>query len=67
MNLNSRAFGYIVLFLGTALLLCIGGIVYLTAVEKPVDDILKITASSLVTGMLGLLIKTPAQEPEVGE
>ncbi len=45
MNLNERAFGYIVLFLGFALLLCIGGIVYITAVEKPVDDILKITAS----------------------
>jgi hypothetical protein len=63
MNLNERAFGYIVLFLGFSLLLCVGGIVFLGVVEKPVDDILKVTTGALTTGLLGLLVKTPTQPP----
>lgn len=61
MEINAQAFGYVVLFLGVALLLCVGGIVALAVVENTVPDILEITTGSLVTGMLGLLVKTPSQ------
>lgn len=63
MNVNERAFGYVVLFLGVTLLLCVVGIVFLAATDDAVPDILQNIASGVVAGLIGLLVKTPAQPP----
>ena len=62
-NLNQKAFGYVVLFLGVALLGCIGGIIFLAATDDTVPDILQNIASGVVAGLIGLLVKTPSQPP----
>lgn len=64
MSVNERAFSYVVLFLGVALLVSIGGIVALAALEKTIPDILAQASTGIVTGMIGLLVKTPTGERE---
>lgn len=63
MKLNERAFGLVVIFLGVALLMCLGFIGVLALQEQGVPDELKVASGSLVTGLLGLLAKTPLQQP----
>jgi hypothetical protein len=63
MNVNERAFGYVVLFLGATLIICVGGIIGLAATDNTVPDILQNIASGVVAGLIGLLVKTPNQPP----
>lgn len=62
MELNTKAFGYVVLFLGCVLVLCVGGIIFLAAVDKSVPDILQNIASGDLAGLIGLLVQTPLQK-----
>lgn len=64
--MSRRVFDVLVYFLGAALLLCIVGVIVLLAIGKPVDDILKQAITGLVTGLLGLMVRAPADtdDPE---
>lgn len=66
MTLNKNAFTFVVLFLGVGLILCLGGVVYLNASGNSVDDILKQAITGIVTGLIGLLARTPEQPPVGG-
>ncbi len=63
MKLNERAFGLTVAFLGVALILCIGGIVGLSAVDKAIPDALQLVTGLVGGGLVGLLSQTPQQAP----
>jgi membrane associated rhomboid family serine protease len=68
MNLNERAFGMVVIFLGVTLLLCVGAITFLAATsEQTIPDILQNIASGVVAGLIGLLVRTPNQPPPPSE
>lgn len=58
--MNLTLLNLVVCILGVALLLCLGGVVYLLANQQPVDDTLKITISAIIGGLLGLL--APSRE-----
>jgi hypothetical protein len=60
MTVNEKLFMYVVIFLGVALLLCVGGIIFLVANDNSVPDILQNIASGVVAGLIGLLA-TPKQ------
>lgn len=64
MSLNERAFGIVIVFLGVALLSCVGGIIFLTGTGNTVPDILENTTTGIVTGLIGLLVRTPNQSKE---
>jgi hypothetical protein len=55
MGMNERVFVYVIIFLGTALLACVGGIIYLVASSHTTPDILQNIASGVVAGLIGLL------------
>lgn len=57
--MNNRVFQMVLLFLGLALILCIGGVIGLSIADKPVDDILKQGITGIVTGLIGLLVRSP--------
>lgn len=57
MGLNQNVFTVVVLFLGVALLSCIGGIIYLSANGTPTPDILQNISSGVVAGLIGLLVQ----------
>ena len=67
MEINAKAFGYTVLFLGVAFLMCIGGVIGLAAFEKDVPDILTQLATLIAGGLIGMLVKTPTQPPVGGQ
>lgn len=52
---SEKMFGYVVMFLGVALLMCVAGIIYLVATDNTVPDILQNIASGIVAGLIGLL------------
>ena len=58
--MSRKMYDRLVTFLGIALLMCIGGIIVLLAVGKPVDADLKTITGMLVTGLLGLMVRAPA-------
>lgn len=64
MELNARSFAFVVLFLGATLILAVGGIVTLAILEKSVPDILSQIATGVITGLIGLLVRTPGQPPK---
>lgn len=63
MKLNQGAFGYVVVFLGITLLICVGGIIFLASTHNGIPDILQNIASGVVAGLIGLLVQTPHQAP----
>lgn len=60
MTVNEKLFLYVIVFLGTALLGCVGGIIFLVATDHAVPDILQNVVSAVVAGLIGLLA-TPKQ------
>lgn len=66
MNLNERAFGIVVVFLGVALLMVIAFMGVLALNELAIPDPLQIALGGLIPGLLGLLAKTPNQPPPGG-
>lgn len=58
--MSRKVFDVLIYFLGSALLLCIVGIIALLVLDKPVDDILKQATTGLITGLLGLMVRAPA-------
>ncbi len=63
MNLNEKSFGMVIVFLGVALLTCIGGIIGLTATDHPVPDVLQNLGVGVLGGLVGMLVRTPQQPP----
>ncbi len=63
MGLNDKAFGMVVLFLGSALLLCVAGIVGLAAYDKTIPDVLQNLGVGVLGGLVGMLVRTPNQPP----
>ena len=63
MKLNAQTFAIVVLLLGLTLLLCIGGAIFLAAEGIDIPDLLKVTASACVAALVGMLVKTPDQQP----
>ncbi len=63
MNLNEKSFGMVIVFLGVALLTCIGGIIGLTATDHPVPDVLQNLGVGVLGGLVGMLVRTPHQAP----
>lgn len=57
---SRKVFDVLVYFLGGALLVCIVGVVALGVLQRPIDDILKQSITGLVTGLLGLMVRAPA-------
>lgn len=60
MKVNENVFVVVVGFLGVTLLLCVGGIIWLSATEHTVPDILQNIASGVVAGLIGLLVTPKA-------
>ena len=55
MQLNLK---YVVVILGATLLLCVGGIIYLTAIEevRTIPDVLQNIAIGTLTALAGILV-----------
>lgn len=56
MKVNENVFAVVVGFLGVTLLVCVGGIIWLSATEHSIPDILQNVASGIVAGLIGLLV-----------
>jgi hypothetical protein len=62
MMTSRKAFTAVVYLLGAVLILSVVGVVVLTLADKPVDDILKQVIVGCITGLAGLLARTPTDE-----
>lgn len=62
--MNQKMFNTIVIFLGISLLMCVGGVIVLSVTGNSVDDILKQAITGIITGLLGLMVRTPGGQPD---
>ena len=58
---NARLLLFGLIFLGIALLMCLGGIIYLSAAipARPIPDVLIGTVSLIAGGILGMFVPRP--------
>lgn len=54
--MNATTFRYAIFFVGATLLLCVCGIIGLTAFGHAVPDVLQNIATGSLTGLIGLLV-----------
>lgn len=62
---NASILKIALLFLGTALLICLGGVIWLAAANpaRPIPDVLVGTTGLVVGGLIGILV--PSKNPGV--
>lgn len=53
-------------FVGTIAILALGGVIYLTAIDHSIPDVLVATTSGSLTGLIGLMVN-PADKDRDGE
>ena len=61
---DRRVFFATVVFLGIGLLTCIAGIIGLAATGRGIPGVLETVAAGLVTGLIGLLVRGPTDQPQ---